>query len=259
MFLPLQVDVPLRRLPWMNWVIIAVTIICFPLTVQWNGEFKPLGERWFLGSGYHYCVITHLFMHGNILHLLGNVYFLFLFGNAVCAKLGNFQYLVVYLGLGVCSSVDYLMSKQPAIGASGAIMGVVGMFVVWYFNNTISCLWVFWNFGDIEEVDAKWVVLIYLVFDLYGLMRHKEGDNVGYLAHIFGLAFGFCLAIILLKLKVVGMEEGEQSLLDVTRGAPAKPRKKRRKKRSQTHAIPEFDPSQINKKSDSGGTITSGW
>ena len=84
--------------------------------------------------------ISCIFLHGSFMHLLGNMWFLWLFGNAVCAKVGNLVYLLIYLMLGLTSGVvAYTIDPRPAVGASGAINGVVGMFVVWYPLNNIHC------------------------------------------------------------------------------------------------------------------------
>jgi hypothetical protein len=72
----------------------------------------------------------HIWLHGGILHLLGNMLFLWIFGNAVCAKIGNFKYLPIYIGLGLVAGFSQLVfSGQGSLGASGAINGIVGMYL----------------------------------------------------------------------------------------------------------------------------------
>jgi membrane associated rhomboid family serine protease len=214
LIIPYHVDVPMQNRPWMNWVLIGVTILFYPLGESGFGESLVLGEgplSW----------VGHVLVHGGILHLLGNMLFLWVFGNAVCAKVGNLAYLVIYFGLGFISGgIFYAIDPRPAVGASGAINGIVGIFVVWYLFNLISCWYVFWFFGlgRVGEfsVGSYWMVLMWMGFDILGAIW--GGGNVGYIAHLAGLFAGVALGIVLLKTGLVEMERGERSLLDVFSG-----------------------------------------
>src|SRR5208283_1119595 len=131
-----------------------------------------------------------------------NMLFLWVFGNAVCAKLGNLAYPFIYFGLGaVAGLVSQLIHDRPTIGASGAINGIVGMFLVWYLVNQITCWYgyLFFGGGDAGEltVSSFWLILMWLVFDLWGAIR--GGGNIAYSAHLAGFAAGFGLAIFLLQ------------------------------------------------------------
>jgi membrane associated rhomboid family serine protease len=164
----------------------------------------------------------HIWLHGSILHLLGNMLFLWIFGNAVCAKIGNFRYLPIYLGLGILAGIAHLIfTGGNAIGASGAINGIVGMFLVFFPENEITCYISFWFLLSpyIKEftVSSIWMILFWVAFDVWGAM--KGGGGVAYFAHLGGFAAGFVLAIVMLKLKLVVMEEGyEKSLLQLIAG-----------------------------------------
>jgi membrane associated rhomboid family serine protease len=164
----------------------------------------------------------HIWLHGGYLHLLGNMLFLWIFGNAVCAKIGNFRYLPIYLGLGIIGGITHLIfTGGNAIGASGAINGIVGMYLVFFPENEITCYLVMWFFLSpyVKEfsVSSIWMILFWLAFDIFGAMR--GGGGVAYFAHLGGFAGGFILAILMLKLKLVVMEEGyEKSLLQLLSG-----------------------------------------
>jgi membrane associated rhomboid family serine protease len=165
----------------------------------------------------------YMWLHGGILHLLGNMLFLWIFGNAVCAKIGNFRYLPIYLGLGLISGITQLVfGGGRAIGASGVINGIVGMYLVFFPENEITCYFVFF-FPLLVRPYVKefclsgiWVILFWLVFDIWGAM--KGSGQVAYFAHIGGFAGGFVLALLMLKLKIVTMERYEKSLLQVLAG-----------------------------------------
>jgi membrane associated rhomboid family serine protease len=187
-------------------------------------EYFVLGKiRPFILSGWTIKgLFGHIWLHGGVLHLLGNMLFLWIFGNAVCAKIGNFRYLPIYLGLGVIAGIAHLIfTGGNAIGASGAIYGIVGMYLVFFPENEITCYVSFWFLLSpyIKEftVSSIWMILFWVAFDVWGAM--KGGGGVAYFAHLGGFAGGFVLAIVMLKLKLVVMEEGyEKSLLQLIAG-----------------------------------------
>jgi len=229
---PYHVDVPMRCRPWMNWVVIGLTVVFYPLCISSKG-LSPLGEHLMLGGKSWVGMVGHVLVHADILHLLGNMLFLWVFGNAVCAKVGNLVYPFFYFGLGFAAGLGaFLLDPRPAVGASGAINGIVGMFVVWYLLNEISCWYAYWFFGVADagsySVSSFWMVLLWLAFDIWGAIR--GGGNVGYVAHLAGFTLGVTLGILLLVVGWVEMEEGERSLLQIVSGAEeARPRAKKRR------------------------------
>src|SRR5262245_66608048 len=88
---PYHVDVPMRSRPWMNWVVIGLTDVFYPLCISSEG-LSPLGEHLLLGGKSWVGMVGHVLVHADILHLLGNMLFLWFFANAVCAKVGNLAY-----------------------------------------------------------------------------------------------------------------------------------------------------------------------
>jgi membrane associated rhomboid family serine protease len=161
-------------------------------------------------------LLGHMWLHGGLVHLFGNMLFLWIFGNAVCAKIGNIRYLPIYLGLGVIAGISHLVfTGGNALGASGAIYGIVGMYLVFFPENEITCYLVI-PFLFVKEicVSSIWMIFFWVAFDVWGAM--KGGGGVAYFAHLGGFAAGFGLAILMLKFKLVVMEEGyEKSLLQL--------------------------------------------
>jgi membrane associated rhomboid family serine protease len=231
---PFHVDVPMRCVPWMNWVLIGLTVLFFPLCTTWDG-LTLLGEALVLGGGSGGGYFGHVLVHFGAFHLVGNMIFLWVFGNAVCAKVGNLAYPLLYFGLGLVSGVlAYLFDPRPLAGASGAINGIVGVFVVWYLLNEITCWWGYLYFGGwgagTVGVSSYWMVLLWLIFDIWGLFLGAQ--HVSYLAHLFGLAGGVLSGILFLTVGLVKMERGERSLLHVLAGEREdKPRKRKRRRR----------------------------
>ncbi|MBN2020070.1 MAG: rhomboid family intramembrane serine protease [Sedimentisphaerales bacterium] len=162
----------------------------------------------------------HAWLHGGIIHLLGNLLFLWIFGNAVCAKIGNVLFLPVYVLLGLIAGVAHLVfTGGDAIGASGAINGIVGMFLVFFPQNEITCYFILFIplflRPIIKElcVSSGWMILLWFGFDIWGLMR--GGGQIAYFAHIGGFVGGFVLAVLMLKFGFVTMERYEKSLLQL--------------------------------------------
>ncbi len=158
----------------------------------------------------------HIWLHAGVLHILGNMLFLWIFGNAVCAKIGNIRYFPIYVFLGVLAGISQEMfAGGSGLGASGAINGIVGMYLVLFPLNEITCYFVFIFFFRpiIKEIclSSYWMILFWLVFDIWGAMGSDGG--VAYFAHLGGFAGGVVLAILMLKFKLVKMENYEKSLL----------------------------------------------
>jgi hypothetical protein len=142
--------------------------------------------------------------------------FLWVFGNAICAKVGNLIFPVFYILLGLlAATVHNLAGGGTAVGASGAINGVVGAFLVFYPLNNVSCGF-FLGFRFITfSISSMWMILFWLAFDIWGAV--EGGGRVGYFAHLGGFAAGSGLSVLALKLDWLKMERDERSLLDVLR------------------------------------------
>jgi len=160
----------------------------------------------------------HMWLHGGIIHLLGNMLFLWIFGNAICSKIGNFRYALAYIGLGLVAGISHLVFVGGSmLGASGAINGIVGMFLVLFPQNEITCYFVFLIFirPIVKEftLSSAWMILLWLAFDILGAMW--GGGQVAYFAHLGGFAGGVVLAVLMLKFKMVTMERYEKSIFQV--------------------------------------------
>ena len=210
MILPWSVDVPQDRWPIVNYLLVAVIIIVFlfELTAT-EEELTPYMLDGLTLQG----IFGHFWLHGGILHLIGNLIFLWIFGNAVCSKIGNFKYLLIYLFIGILTGLIQLMiTGGPIIGASGAITGVVGMYLVYFWENDITCYWIWFPFVREFSMRSFWMILLWIFYDIVGVIMGGEG--IGYFAHLSGYAAGFGAAVLLLKTKMVTMEDYEKSLLD---------------------------------------------
>jgi membrane associated rhomboid family serine protease/DNA-directed RNA polymerase subunit RPC12/RpoP len=216
MLLPLSVEVEHRTPPVANVLLIAVTVLVFLVTGPADrlpNDHPMIVNGWENPWG----IVGHLFMHADVLHLFGNMLFLWIFGNAVCSRVGNLRYLAVYLGLGVAATVPaQLVHPHAAVGASGAINGVVGMFAVMFATAWMRVLWAvpILAWGRVFRVPAALVILFWLIMDMYGALY--GGGRIGYWAHVSGFVAGFGLAVAGLERGWIRMLPGEQTLVHLS-------------------------------------------
>ncbi len=163
-------------------------------------------------------MIGHMWLHGGLIHMFGNLLFLWVFGNAVCSKINNLMYLPVYLLLGLGAAVGHLLfTGGAAIGASGAINGIVGMFLVFFPENDITCWFTFTIFYWRRfTMSSYWMILLWLLWDIAGaVMSMGASSGVAYFAHVGGFAVGLGVAVLMLKKGWIKMERYEKSLLEL--------------------------------------------
>lgn len=146
-------------------------------------------------------LLTSLFLHGGIMHLAGNMLFLFIFGDNVEFRLGRFRYLLTYLFCGIAATLFYALfatkSQVPLIGASGAISGVLGCYFLWYPRNRVRCFLFFFPFIMTSiYLSARLVLGFYLLVDnlLPFLFASSSASGVAYGAHIGGFLGGLGIA-----------------------------------------------------------------
>ena len=138
-----------------------------------------------------YQLVTHMFLHGGFLHILFNMYALWLFGTVLERLWGPKKFLIFYLICGLAAGVAQMfMGNGAAIGASGAIMGLLAAFA-YTFPNTE-----FYILPFPFPIKAKYMAAIYAAIDLFGGFSGGSGDNIAHFAHLGGLVMGFILVII---------------------------------------------------------------
>lgn len=205
MLLPYRYDITFTRVPIVNAVLIGITCVTFIFTEM--GIFSDsVVEGMMLKDWSPEGMLGNVFLHAGIVHLAGNMVFLWVFGNAVCSTVGNRLYLPLYFGFAITASIIYLsFSTEPAIGASGAINGVVGMSLVLFPVSRLSVWYMilfpgFFPVGTFQ-LRSFWMVCIWLFFDILGVI--VGGTGIGYWAHLGGFAAGVFLGLVLLATRVV--------------------------------------------------------
>ena len=220
MFIPFNVDVPMERIPWANWALIALTVAVSMIILVERPEDLMADLILWRGRGFlSERLVGYLFVHAGIVHLAGNMVFLFCFGNAINAKFGQVTYILFYALAGGLAGLVWLMVGEGTslVGASGAIMGVTGAFLVLYPRNDVSVFYVWFTGAGTFSTSSFVVIVIYLGFDIAGLLL-SEHSAVAYVAHVVGAAFGIAIAVVFLSIGYIKSTRYEQNLLQILKG-----------------------------------------
>ncbi len=202
MLIPIRDHNPSRRRPFVTWGLMALNILIF--LMYWGNieDFKtivPLYNTWALqpvdvASGSEiYTLITYQFLHGGFIHLAGNMLFLWIFGDNLEDTLGHLTFLGFYLATGIAAGLAQTLADPgsyiPIVGASGAIAGVMGGYMLLYPKAKVDVLLLIIIFFEIFSFRA-WVVLGgWFAWQLWSTI--SGGDSgVAWLAHVGGFIAG---------------------------------------------------------------------
>jgi len=186
MFIPYRAEVELKSPPLANLFILLFTSAFYFTAALLD---KPLGS--FTTDGFNTSLLVAAFMHADVLHLLGNMFYLWIFGNAICSRLGNLNYPGIYMLLAIFASfIHQLFDGAPAVGASGAVNGVIGCYLFYYPKSRIDCMFTIpYFFGKKFTMNALWLIAFWFLADLYGAIWGES--SIGYIAHLGGFVGGF--------------------------------------------------------------------
>ncbi len=151
-------------------------------------------------------LITCMFLHGGWMHFIGNMWFLYIFGDNVEDRLGHFGYLLLYLGTGVAAGLSHYISARyspiPTIGASGAIAGVMGAYALLYPHAKVLAVLPIFVFIQTFVVPAPIFLGIWFLMQMFSGLSTITGDattGVAWWAHIGGFVVGAAFALMIGK------------------------------------------------------------
>ena len=189
-----------RRSPIVTRVIVVVNAIVFIFELMGGETFV---RRWSvipadIAAGRHYItIVTAMFMHAGWMHIIGNMVFLWAFGPEIEEAMGRFRYLIFYLLSGLVASLAQVAamsnSTVPNLGASGAIAGVMGAFLITYPRDQIRTLILFGWFARITFIPAALLIGLWFAIQLFsevGAVASVQSGGVAYMAHVGGFIFG---------------------------------------------------------------------
>src|SRR5258708_4666519 len=223
--IPLRDDQPRTIFPYVNYVIIAANVGVFAYefylrtqdpkalyslyyqygTIPHNFQLAFSDYSQLTVSGVFLTILTSMFMHVSVLHLIGNMWVLWIFGDNIEDHLGHVVYPIFYLLGGFLGSMAHIYanptSEVPSMGASGAIAGVMGAFLLRYPQARVQLLVMFSWLANVMWVSA-WVVLAYwiglqllgqVLTDVFYKYTHEHTGGVAYWAHLGGFLSGMIL------------------------------------------------------------------
>jgi membrane associated rhomboid family serine protease len=227
--IPLRDANPTRRFPFITLVLIGLNVAAFLLWEPITGSaqeqslffycnwaipreitsLEPIPEvaQACEGKSVILSVFTSMFLHGGWLHIIGNMLFLWVFGNNVEDRMGHVVYLLFYLAAGVLAAYAQAAigadSTVPLIGASGAVAGVLGAYIVMFPSARVLTLVIFF-FITVIELPALIVLGLWFVLQAFQGLGSLGGDvgGVAWFAHIGGFVFGALVALLFYRRKV---------------------------------------------------------
>jgi membrane associated rhomboid family serine protease len=219
---PLRDSVPVHRWPVVTWLLIGMNVWAFLNELLLGPELEAFVRTWgFIPARYfalaalnpedwvgrYLPILTSMFLHGGWLHLLGNMLFLWIFGDNVEERLGHLRYLGFYLMTGVAAALVHAHlapdSTIPTVGASGAISGVLGAYAVLFPRARVYTLvpFVFLFVGIVEVPAAVYLGLWFAMQLLNGAVSLaipvEVSGGVAWWAHIAGFVTGAALVSLL--------------------------------------------------------------
>lgn len=185
-----------------NLIILNVLAWIAQVTLDSQLDITVKGALWPVSTPYFrpYQVFTSMFLHAPYLemffHILFNMFALYMFGRILENVWGAKRFLIYYLACGIGAAAAHLIMQEimggtaPAVGASGAVMGIMVAFAYLFPNTELFIIPIPF------PVKAKWVVIGYVLLDLFGGFGKIAGDNVAHFAHLGGALVGFIILLI---------------------------------------------------------------
>jgi membrane associated rhomboid family serine protease len=207
--IPLRDTQPSYSRPLVTSLIIAVNVAVFLHQLTLDGY----SQNYFM---MHYglvprhphasALVTSMFLHGGWLHIIGNMWFLWIFGDNVEDVLGHGKYLIFYLVCGIAAGLTQLFfsagSSAPMVGASGAIAGVMGAYLVKFPHSRIICLVIIFFFFTTIEIPAVLMLALWFLLQFFSGVgtigySHVSQGGTAFFAHVGGFIAGMILVAVM--------------------------------------------------------------
>jgi membrane associated rhomboid family serine protease len=213
---PLSDHLPRRTTPIINYLLVAANVLMFFWELSLGPDIEPvLFAVAFIPARFWYSpdlaniltMFVSMFLHGGWIHLGGNMLYLWIFGDNVEDRLGHGKYLLFYFLCGIAATMTHAVvnagSRVPSIGASGAIAGVLGGYILMFPRARVTTLIPIFVFITVREIPAVVVLGLWFVLQLFtgaaslGVPGAAEAGGVAYFAHIGGFITGMILVVLM--------------------------------------------------------------
>lgn len=215
MLLPIKTSIQPRRTPYTNYALVAVNVFIFLLSYYphegYGGQTEYLRDwanQFVLdprpGHLYLWQFVSYAFLHAGFMHIAGNMFFLYLFGNNVNDKLGHIGYLSFYLAGSVFSGIGHMfLSGSSVLGASGAVAAVTGAYLVLFPQTLITVIYWFFFIGTMELPALYFIAFKLIIWDNVFEPSFAPPVAVAYGAHLAGYIFGIGAMVVLLATHII--------------------------------------------------------
>lgn len=211
--IPLRDNNPRRTVPVVTYALIAINVLAFVWQLSLGANLERalfqiafIPARFWIPGGWGadvFTIVTSMFLHGSLMHIGSNMLYLFIFGDNIEDRLGKFKYIVFYFACGFLATYAHAIfspaSRIPAIGASGAIAGVLGAYLLLFPHARVVTLLPVFFFLMIRELPAIVILGLWFVLQLFsgvgslGVTDAQDMGGVAYFAHIGGFVAGMAL------------------------------------------------------------------
>jgi membrane associated rhomboid family serine protease len=204
--MPVEYNLKSKTTPWVTYSIILFNVLFFG---SYMLGLVPASSAFDYFSLHSYKVsegqqlwtlLTHMYMHGGVMHLIGNMYFLYIIGDNLEDTLGHTKFFAYYTLCGFAAAIFQIIpdpsSSIPMVGASGAIAGLFGMYLLWFRHASLTLMIIVYQ----KKVSPMIFFAIWLLFNFVGIYSAEQGDaGVAYWAHIGGFIAGIIIGLAIKK------------------------------------------------------------
>jgi len=225
--IPIRDTIPSKNYPVVNHTIIGINVVLYLFEMSQGADLNrfiyiyglvparysvPQIASYFSTFQQFFSLLSFMFLHGGFFHLLGNMWFLYIFGDNIEDRLGPFRYIAFYLLCGITSGLSHLVlnlhSNMPTIGASGAVAGVMGAYLILHPHAKILTLIPIIIIPWFIEIPAFFFLGLWFVLQfLNATGSHGGAGGIAWWAHIGGFVFGIVFLKILLALPETGVTD----------------------------------------------------
>src|SRR5438552_18033897 len=196
--IPLRDIIPSRTVPYITVTIIVLNALAwlFELSLPRDVRTAFLQVYGMVPADFHAStLISSMFLHGGWSHIIGNMWYLWIFGDNIEDRLGHGRFIVFYLLCGIAAALGQVIidpySRLPTIGASGAIAGVMGAYFVLYPQSRVLTLIPLWFYYEIFELPAIFLLGFWFLLQLFSagaiaVTSNSDSGGVAFVAHVAG-------------------------------------------------------------------------
>jgi membrane associated rhomboid family serine protease len=211
--IPLRDVIPSRTVPFITITLIVLNAIAWLYEIAIPEDALPVFLQIYgvvPGDFSAPTLLTSMFLHGGWSHIIGNMWFLWIFGDNVEDRMGHGRFIVFYLICGIGAAIGHVAmdptSLLPTIGASGAIAGVMGAYVVLYPRSRVLTLVPLFIYFEIIELPAIFLLSFWLLMQVFGAgigaiaaTSGNQGGGIAFVAHVVGFALGAIFVFVFRK------------------------------------------------------------